>query len=94
MTLINVSNWQLKYKQVEVTVEEIFNLLTDKDTDFDAEAPNVDKIAYIVSWLPSINTISVYTSVENCYLVVRLNNGEEIKVLNTGYEQALSEFFN
>lgn len=83
-------------KNRRCTIQEVYDLLDNRNATANLEASNADSVQEIIAWLPSIRQIDVYCYFENSFLDIHLNSycGECIRLYNTGIETSLTLLVN
>lgn len=73
-----------------VSMQEMYNLLTDEDINTNDEELNEKAITNIIAWLPNITEIEVNRYINNSWLYITFSNGENLILYNVGIEYAIS----
>ena len=85
-----IKNADKKEITANVSIQEMYNLLTDEDTVVDEENLNEKAITNIIAWLPNISEIEVNRYINNSWLYITFSNGENLILYNVGIEYAIS----
>ena len=85
-----IRNADEKEFTTNVSIQEMYDLLTDEDTKVDEENLNEKAIEYIIAWLPNITEIEVSRYINNSWLYITFTNGENLILYNVGIEYAVS----
>lgn len=74
----------------DMHVKNLYKLIADYVHEgYDVTA---NEVATIISWLPSLQSIEVFTFVVNNYIKLHFDNGNEVEFINTGIEEMLSDY--
>lgn len=73
-----------------VSMQEMYNLLTDEDINTNGEEVNKKVIDYIIAWLPNIAEICVTRTFNNNWIDIAFTNNQVMRFYNIGIEYAIS----
>lgn len=73
-----------------ISMQEMYNLLTDEDINTNGEELNEKVIAYIIAWLPNITAMCVTRTFNNNWLDIAFTNNQVMRFYNIGIEYAIS----
>lgn len=90
MLIVDRTNYIEEYEPKNVSMQEIYNLLTDEDINTNGEKLNEKVITNIIAWLPNITKIEVTRTYFDNWLDITFTNGEIIRLYNIGIEYAIS----
>lgn len=90
MLIVDRTNYIEEYEPKNVSMQEIYSLLTDEDINTNGEELNEKAITNIIAWLPNITKIEVTRTYFDNWLDITFTNEEIIRLYNIGIEYAIS----
>ena len=90
MLIVDRTNYIEEYEPKNISMQEMYNLLTDEDINTNGEKLNEKAITNIIAWLPNITKIEVTRTYFDNWLDITFTNGEIIRLYNIGIEYAIS----
>lgn len=90
MLIVDRTNYIEEYEPKNISMQEMYNLLTDEDINTNGEKLNEEAITNIIAWLPNITKIEVTRTYFDNWLDITFTNGEIIRLYNIGIEYAIS----
>lgn len=73
-----------------ISMQEMYDLLIDKDINTNGEELNEEVIGYIIAWLPNITAMCVTRTFNNNWLDIAFTNNQVMRFYNIGIEYAIS----
>ena len=77
-------------KPKQISMQEMYNLLTNEDINTNGEEVNKKVIDYIIAWLPNIAEICVTRTFNNNWIDIAFTNNQIMRFYNIGIEYAIS----
>lgn len=90
MLIVDRTNYIEEYEPKNVSMQEMYNLLTDEDINTNGEELNEKAITNIIAWLPNITKVEVTRTYFDNWLDITFTNEEIIRLYNMGIEYAIS----
>ena len=74
----------------QVSIQEMYDLLTDEDINTNGKELNEKAIAHIIAWLPNITAMCVTRTFNDNWLDIAFTNNQVMRLYNIGIEYAIS----
>lgn len=88
MLIVNATHYE-GAKHRNCPMQLVYKCLTSEDVKENPEV-NHEVLSHLIAWLPSINMIQIYSSMDNSWMDITFSNGQSIeRIYNIGIEYEL-----